>query len=385
MRLKGQIIILFFVAFALTGCGSKNSPDPVQFAHLAPRSGADKAIGEHAEHGILLAVEEANQAEGQVAGRSVAVLHGDTRNDPKVIQSEAVRFITINRVAGLLGGPSTEEAEPLARVARQTVPLVTPAGLSKRQINPYVFSLGLSPAAEGQALARFASGEPVNAARTAVLINARNDFSTAVAAAFVETLRKEKGSIVKEWPYDKESELRDVARSIAADKPGAVVLAAAARDISKLVQELRQAGLDAKTPLFFGGEEATGRGGATVPLPLDPGFVGDIYLATVYFDGVKNARLDEFANKYRERFASAPDIHAVQAYDAARMLFDACRRAKAFQGPKIRDELAQLGTFESLTGTLSFDKEQAVRRPVYIVRMTKGRLELIRSFEPDPK
>src|SRR5262249_22723623 len=153
--------------------------------------------------------------------------------------------------AGLLGGPSTEEAEPLARVARQTVPLVTPAGLSKRQLNPYVFSLGLSPAAEGRALARFASGDPINAARTAVLVNARNEFCTAVAAAFVEAFRKEKG-VVKEWPYDKENELRDVARSIAADKPGVVVLAAAARDISKLAQELRQAGLDAKTPLFFG-------------------------------------------------------------------------------------------------------------------------------------
>ena len=380
---NGRIGLLLLVAVALAGCGPKNVTDPVYFAHLSPRSGPDKIVGEHAEHGIRLAVEEANQAADQVAGHRVAVLHGDTRGDPEVAQSEAVRLVTINRVAGLLGGTSAAEAEPLARIAQQyTLPLVTPAGLPKRLITPYVFSLGMSPVEQGKALARFVGEEPLQARRVAVLTNSREAISVGVAAAFVEEFRKGKEHSATEWTYQEEKEAPASARSVVRDKPGAVLLAATARDTPQLIRELRKAGLDAKVPVLFAGPEATGQSGSMLPLPLDADFEGAAYVATLFSAGAKTARLDAFAQKYQEKFGSAPDVHAVQAYDAARFLFEGCRQAKSFQGAKTRDELAKLTLFESLTGPLTFDGDQAPRRTIYVVRITGGKQELVRSYEP---
>ncbi len=380
---NGRVGLVLLVAVALAGCGPKNVGDPVYFAHLSPRSGPDKTVGEHAEHGIRLAVEEANQAADQVAGHRVAVLHGDTRGDAEVAQSEAVRLVTINRVAGLLGGTGAAEAEPLVRIAQQyNLPLVTPAGLPKRLITPYVFSLGMSPVEQGRALARFAGEEPLQMRRVAVLTNSREAISAGVAAAFVEEFRKGKERSATEWTYQEDKEVPALAKSVVRDKPGAVLLAAAARDTPQLIRELRKAGLDAKVPVLFAGAEATGQSGSMLPLPLDVDFGGAAYLATPFSAGAKTARLDAFVQKYQERFGSPPDIHAVQGYDAARFLFEGCRQAKSFQGSKTREELAKLTPFESLTGPLSFDGDQAPRRTIYLVRITGSKQELVRSYEP---
>jgi len=384
MIADGRIGLVMLIGVSLAGCGPKNVSEPVYFAHLAPRSGTDKVVGEHAEHGILLAVEKANQAADHVAGHRVAVLHGDTRGDPEVAQSEAVRMVTINRVAGLLGGTTAAQAEPLARIAQQyNLPLVTPATLPKRLITSYVFSLGLTPVEQGRALARFAAEEPVGAPRVAVLSNSQSAIGVLVAAAFAEEYRKGKDRSVGEWTFqkDKEKELPDVARAIVREKAGAVLLAAEARDIPKIIPELRQAGLSPKVPILFAGEDATGQNGSKWPVPLDPDFAGEVYLATPFFAGAKVARLEEFSKEYAERFGGPPDIHAAQAFDAARLLFEGCRQARSFQGPKIRDELAKLSPFESLTGPVAFDADQVPRRTTFIVRISSGKLELVRSCD----
>src|SRR5207245_10368722 len=130
-------------------------------------------------------------------------------------------------------------------------------------------------------------------------INSRNAFSTAVAAAFVEEFRKGKGRSAGEWTYQNENELPGVARSLVLDNPVAVLLAAAAPDAPKLAQNLRQAGLAAKVPFLFAGEEATGRGGTKLPVPIDADFAGELYAATPFFIGAKGTRPEEFANKYQ--------------------------------------------------------------------------------------
>ena len=45
---------------------------------------------------------------------AMSVLHADTRSDQAAVQPEAIRLITVNRVAALLGGSSATEAELLA-------------------------------------------------------------------------------------------------------------------------------------------------------------------------------------------------------------------------------------------------------------------------------
>ena len=57
-----------------------------------------------AREAILLAVEEANAAEDKVAGRPVAVLHPEVKDNAESAQAVAIRLITIDRVVALLAG-----------------------------------------------------------------------------------------------------------------------------------------------------------------------------------------------------------------------------------------------------------------------------------------
>src|SRR5437867_3968583 len=91
-------------ALLLAGCASRVPPEPIYIGHLAPRSGADKEVGKQAEQGIVLAIEEARDNDDLIAGRPVAVVHADSRGDGKVLEREAVRLATVNKVAALLGG-----------------------------------------------------------------------------------------------------------------------------------------------------------------------------------------------------------------------------------------------------------------------------------------
>src|SRR4030081_1080867 len=94
----------------LAGCQRSPGRDPVFIGHLAPFSGPEKQIGEHARQAITLAVEEINKEGNRILGRPINVLHPEfPPGDADKLQPVALRLVDVNRVAALLGG--TELAE----------------------------------------------------------------------------------------------------------------------------------------------------------------------------------------------------------------------------------------------------------------------------------
>src|SRR5262245_43503394 len=91
-------LAIALTALALGGCGARGEPEPVWVGHLLPLSGPDRARGEQARRGVLLAVHEAREAGTTVNGRPVAVRHVDTRGDAKLAGAETVRLLTVNKV-----------------------------------------------------------------------------------------------------------------------------------------------------------------------------------------------------------------------------------------------------------------------------------------------
>ena len=113
MSVRRSLAPLLLGCLSLTGCYHRNESETVFVGHIAPFSGRDKAVGEHAKQGITLAVEEINNSENQNSNGRIAVLHVDSLGDPEALQPEAVRLITVNRVTALLGGQTWETAERL--------------------------------------------------------------------------------------------------------------------------------------------------------------------------------------------------------------------------------------------------------------------------------
>ncbi len=368
------VICELAIGLLLTGCAARTPPEPVFVGQLLPRSGPDKEIGLQAQQAVALAVEELKQKEETIAGRPLAVLYPDTRGNDEALRAEAVRLLTVNKVAALLGGGNMAEAERLGRIAQQyNVPLVTPSELPTAALSPYVFSVGLAPAEQGKALARFAS-QDLKAVRVGLLCD-NQPLSAAVAQGFIKEFRKGEAT-VDEWTYQKEDDLPGLASKALGANPGAVLLAGRPSALLKLRSELR----GSKSALLFGGED-----GALSALRAESDKEGPLYLATAFVIDDSLPRVKEFVKTYQDKYGQTPDLYAALAHDGFRVLVEGMRRAQSYTGAKVRDELAKLENFDSLTGPLSYAADQSVRRTVFVVRLEKGQVKLVQPYEPDGK
>jgi branched-chain amino acid transport system substrate-binding protein len=375
----GKVPSLFSVIALLlaAGCSSRAPLDPILVGHLAPRSGPDREVGKMQEQGIALAEAEIHPKEERIAGRTLAVLHSDSRSDPRVLQTDAVRLLTVSRAAALLGGADAVQAEILGRIAQQySVPLITLAGLPPSAVRPYVFSLGIAPAEQGTALARFAV-QQLKARRVAVVSDSRAAVSASVAEAVLKELRG-RGASGDEATYQDAEELTALAKKVAAASPEAVVFVGTAEDFLSFRSALTANGLAPSVPLLFGGEEDRIR-----TLAADRTGGNPVYLATSFVVADSRPQVKEFVKAFEARFGRSPDAYAALAYDSYRLLFDAMHRAQSTNGQRVREELAQTDRFEGLTGPLAFDSNQAVRRTVFLVRLQDGQMKLVQRYEPE--
>ena len=186
MRVLCSVLFPGFILLALCGCKPKAEPGPILIGHVAPFSGPDKRIGEHARQAIVLAVEEANKEENRLAEQRVGVLHIDPHGDLKALQPEAVRLITVNRVVALLGGTNAAQVERLGHAAQPyEVALITPVAVPTELMVDNVFSVNASLAFQGQVLARFAAEElKLKTEQVAVLVDVRRTANVTLAEAF---------------------------------------------------------------------------------------------------------------------------------------------------------------------------------------------------------
>jgi branched-chain amino acid transport system substrate-binding protein len=363
---------------SLVGC-SRGTPEQVPIGQLANLSGPDRVTGERARQGLTLAVEEFNEDDPHSTGRRLLVEHADTRGEPGRAQAEAVRLITINRVAALVADIDPAELERLARgVQSYAVPVVVSSELPPRLPGENLFSLAASPASQGRALAQFAATD-LKSKQVVILTNRTPPVSGALSAAFAGEFRQTKGAQVEDWPYGKESEFPDLIQRLEKAQPGAILLAGSVRDLSSFRKQLHGSKLTA--PLLFGGVE-----GGWPPSGEDSSAGPAVYVSTVFaVEGLTSAG-QEVARKYRKRFDQDLDVHAAVAYDSIRLLAEAMRRTKTAQGTRWREELLRLDDFESLTGPLKFDREDHnARRPVLIVRREGNQVKLARKFDPETK
>jgi branched-chain amino acid transport system substrate-binding protein len=371
--LTGPLVFLF-----LAGCAGPAPTDAVLVGHLAPFSGPDKEAGEHAKQGILLALEKAND-DGGAGGRKVAVLHVDTRGDPQALQPEAVRLISVNRAAALLGGADAAGAERLARAAQPyQVAVVTPSGLAATAAGDNLFPLGLTPASRGRILARFTRQELKPAGGVALVVDAASDARAALADAFAQEYRALGGTGVEEYPYRSKEDFPGLLERLRKAPPDVLLLAAAPADFAAL-----RAKLPAEKPpaVLYGGPEA----GITA-LQADRPAGDGAYLAVSYAADHPPLKEGEFAGAYRQRFGREPDLHAALAYEGAWLLFRALARARPLNPAAVREELAKAEAFDGgLTGKLTFGPGHRVTRPGFVVRLEEGRPRLVKMYEPEEK
>src|SRR5262249_2449632 len=102
------------------------------------------------------------------------------------------------------------------------------------------------------------------------------------------------------------------------------------------------------------------------------GFKG-VYFWNHFWIGSDDPLVKQFVANYRGRYNVDPDAGAATAYDVARMLFDAFKRAKSRKSPDVREALAATKDFPGVTGKITLDANRNAQVPVYILRIEGGK------------
>jgi branched-chain amino acid transport system substrate-binding protein len=378
MSERGRVTAILVACWIAAGCAPKPNTEAVLIGHIAPSTGPERGAGEHARQAIMLALEEAI-AQGADDARRIAAIHAIVPGD-KEGGAAAVRLITINRVVALLANGELPLTEAVAAVAQSYgEPILTEEGLPARSAGTSVFHLGLRPQFQAQIMARHAVHE-LKASKVAILISdegqrppAEKALSRELAALFVGELRKEGASPVGEWVYKTGEELKDLVSSHKSDIGNAPLLIAGPLEDIFVVDDLEVPPESAI--LLAGTENASGR---LESRPLRH----VIYKASAYAPDNLSERGKKFAAKYESRFHAGPDVHAALAYDGARLLVESIRAAGTGDGAKLREALAGVKDFESVTGPLSFDAGHYAVRPGFVLRLERRRTTTVKQYNP---
>jgi ABC-type branched-subunit amino acid transport system substrate-binding protein len=148
-------------------------------------------------------------------------------------------------------------------------------------------------------------------------------------------------------------------------KPDAIALWADADAGAVLVQRIREAGLT--MPIF------------ACDRVLDPRFLemaGDaaegVVAAVPYDPTADTEALREFQTVYEERYGEEPTVYAAHAYDGAKMVVEAIRKA-GLNRYLIRDALAEMTHYEGVTGQIVMDAVYSDRGAVTLATVRDGK------------
>jgi branched-chain amino acid transport system substrate-binding protein len=232
-------------------------------------------------------------------------------------------------------------------VAKARLALVDPAS-TDRTVNsayvPWVFSC---MPADGALMTAIANALLASRGRDSfVLASATDHDSRIMAQAFLSVVHRERGGPQRHFQFESGSyRIPGLAKQIAESEVEAVVVLAGASDSAALIRELRAAGADA---ILFGGP-ALGR--RTFLDRARAAAEGAHFPSTLQESELASA----FGERFGSRWKTAPDYAAYHAYDAARLLIAAIRRA-GLNRAQIRAALAESSPWEGVSGTIRWDE-----------------------------
>jgi len=81
--------------------------------------------------------------------------------------------------------------------------------------------------------------------------------------------------------------------------------------------------------------------------------------------------INNFVKSYSEKFKNEPDAFAVQGYDSMHLLTTSLSGDPEMDG-SLSDRISKIENFEGVGGTISFDNEGFVTKPLRIMKIEKG-------------
>lgn len=354
------------LALALFLCSPARAEDPILIGHYGSLTGAEATFGQSTSNGIKLALKEFNAA-GGLNGRKVELREYDTRGDAGEAKLAVERLVKSDKVAAVLGEVASKLSLAGGPVCQEAgVPMITPSSTNPRvtEIGDYIFRVCFIDPFQGYAGAKFAR-ENLKARTAALLVDQAQAYAVGLAEQFEEHFKKQGGAIATRQTYTGgANDFTAQLTSIRSAHPDVIYIPGYYTDVGNIALQARKLGLN--QPLLGG----DGWDSAELSKIAKDAIEG-CYYTNHYAPDQPEARVRTFIRSYKSEFNGAtPDGLAALGYDAARVLFDAMKRASSTDGKALRDAIAATRNFAGVTGDITINAKRDATKSAVVVEMS---------------
>jgi len=346
-------VVALLLLIPAAACAPKEA-ETIKIGVVMDLSGDLAAMGERMLSGARLAAEEINAA-GGVLGKQVELVEEDGKTDPAAGLERVKKLIEIDGVQ-VIAGPMITGSSKLAipYLKDHKVPAITMSAtnplLSGLDGKEWFFRVCLMDDAQGRVLANVVMEKGYT--RVASMVQ-DNDYGKGVETALIEGLQEGgwQGEIVATVHYDEtKKDYRTELGQIKDSNPDAVLIVSYCDDGIIVFKQALEMGLDNIAWLGCDGNYGSG----LFKEPKSAEFMEKAIVCGTRTVGF-GSKYEQFVAKYTEKFGGAPEIYCDTSYDAVWAIAKAIEAAGTYDGPAIRDALAEL-SFEGASGPISFDE-----------------------------
>lgn len=357
------------------GAGASGNEIPV--GHYASLTGSEATFGVSTDNGIKLAVDEFNAA-GGLNGKKIRLITYDNQGKAQESVTAVTRLIQQDHVVAVLGEVASSRSLAGGPIAQRLgVPMISPSSTNPdvTAIGDMIFRVCFIDPFQGYVGAKFAR-ENLKLTRAATLFNRAQAYSAGLNDNFKESFTQMGGTIVTEQAYgDGDNDFSAQLTAIREANAEFIYVPGYYTEVVNIARQARRLGMD--LPLIGGdgwdSEELKNAGDA----------LNGCYFSNHYSHEDTRPEVQEFVHKYEERFGKIPDGLAALGYDAARLLFDAMKRAPSLSGKDLAAAIAATKNFPGVTGNISIDENRNPTKDAVVLEVVNGVPKYVATISPE--
>ncbi|MGD0233967.1 MAG: ABC transporter substrate-binding protein [Syntrophorhabdales bacterium] len=374
-----RVILVWGVVLALVAvAGYAPAKETIKLGLITPLTGDVKTFGESSKNAFLIAIEDYSKT----GKYQISPVIADDRNDATEGTNAALKLITQDKVAGIIGPLTSKIAIPVSEIAdKNKVPMISNAATSTKvtvyngKRKPYVFRSCFTDPFQGSVVASFALKD-LKAKTAAVLYDVGNDYSKGLAEFFKATFEKGKGTILAYESYQKDDvDFSALITKIGVKKPDVIFIPDYYNKAALIARQVREKGLKS---IMVGGDgwdspDLIKIGGSAI--------IGN-YFTNHYSPERKDKVAEAFIAKYKQKHGAVPDALAALAYDATMIYLQSLDKAKKAAPEEVMKVLTDLKNFKGVTGNISFDKNGDPIKSAVILKVEKDGFKYMTTVNP---
>ena len=348
-------------------CNNTGGGDKVRVGVFMSMTGSTANFGISSTNGIKMAADEVNAA-GGINGKQIELLVQDDRSDASEAATIVTKFVTQDQVHAILGEVASSRSIAAAPIAQNAkIPMLTPSSTNPEVTRKgnFIFRSCFIDPVQGAAIAQFAA-RTLGAKRAAIMVDRKNDYSTGLEKVISATFTKMGGQMVGTQSYQEgDQDFNAQLTDLKGKNPEVIFVPGYYNDVGLIAKQARDKGIT--VPLVGGDGWDSAQLYAIGGTALNGSFFTNHYSP---YD--TDPKVQKFVNDYKARYGTIPDALAATAYDAAKIMFDAIKRATSLDGTAIRDALAATKDYPGVTGNVTFNENRDAVKPIVMIEIKPG-------------